>query len=246
MRKTTRLTVAALAATTVLAGCGSQVKGVAEPTGGAGGSGGAAGAEGDILVWKPGGPRPERPVIRLGDQTPPSDWKSVGAPFDNCTTLKWEDFPQQARPTKDKPPVLQVVRKGDPYKTACRFSNNESISFDAPTPPDPNNPAPPPPPRTTEQKPPGWSPIFELTVVWGTEFSVEGLGGTTVTLGGKPAAFKETESGGTAVKDPFCTVIVKLSNGSAGLQLRNGRFKTTMNTCETAKKLAETLASRVQ
>ena len=242
MRKTTTaLAIAALGAS-VLAGCGPQIKGVAEPAGGAG----AVPSIGDILIQAPGGPRPERPKIRLGDQVPPPDWKSVGAPFDTCTTLKWEDFPQQARPKQPKPPELQVVRKGDPYKTACRFHANESISFDVPTPPDPGNPAPPPPPRTTEQKPPGWSPMFEVTVVWGTDISPEGLGGTAVTLAGKPAAFKETETGGTAVKDPFCTVIVKLGNGSAGLQLRNGRFKTTMNTCETAKKLAETLASRVQ
>ncbi|MFB9909522.1 DUF3558 family protein [Allokutzneria oryzae] len=219
MRKTAM--VGTLLCAALLSGCTSTIVGSASAPGQAGPGGGAA-------AGPPAPPKPQRPVIQLGDQYPVKDWKAAGAPFDNCTTLKWEDFPEATRNPKGTPPKLEAVEPTLPYTTDCQFDNSGTITFN----PD-------------SDAPPQGKVLFVVDVVWGPEFGPQSLKNSVpVTIAGKAGGMRESTFG--AAKEPYCFVVVPLAKGGAGVEVRNGRFSDKATACDIAKGLTEKLLSRVQ
>ncbi|MCP3804235.1 DUF3558 domain-containing protein [Allokutzneria sp. A3M-2-11 16] len=212
----TRLVVAALCAL-VLSGCTSTVVGSPAPQGA---------AEGENAPAQPAPPKPPRAVIALGDQYPVKDWKEAGAPFDPCTTLKWEDFPAPMRGTNAA--KAQQVEPSSAFTLHCRFENSGKIAVD----PGGGNA---PQGRT----------IFLVDVLWGPQYGPQSVNnGVPVTISGKAGAQRESTFG--AAKEPYCIVVMPLSKGGAGIEVRNGRFSDKGGACDVAKGLMEKLLSRVQ
>ncbi|GAA4005548.1 hypothetical protein GCM10022247_28770 [Allokutzneria multivorans] len=216
----TRSAVAAAVCLALVSGCTTTVVGspAAQGTGGAGGGGTPDGPAGP--------PKPPRPVIQLGDQFPIKDWKEAGAPFDPCSTLKWEDFPDAMRGTSA--PKAQQVEPTFAYTLQCTFDNSGKISFN----PDGGNA-------------PQGKTLFMVDVLWGPELSPASVkNGTPVTIAGKAGSLRESTFG--AAKEPYCSVVMPLSKGGAGIEVRNGRFSDKGGACDVAKSLMEKLLSRVQ
>ncbi|CAL9677615.1 hypothetical protein SUDANB95_07941 (plasmid) [Actinosynnema sp. ALI-1.44] len=216
------LTFGALA----LVGCTSNatLKGPDKPLLSAGPSGSSAPSE---TVQAQG---QQDAAIKLGDLDTPVDAKSVGAPFDPCA-LGWSAFPAPVRPQEDKKPRLRAPGEKDSFATACRYDNGEKIEV------------------TVDQNGQGSSKVgknFITTVYWAQpgKMSLADAnreGAADVTFGGKPGlskAYTNSVSG-----EPACATLVTLANGTAGVNVTNGRF-TAVDTCEIAKSVTEAIAAK--
>lgn len=222
MKSPRQLTLLSLAAALLsLTACTQAIPGT--PT--------AAGAS-DAGITPPSGEKVKRPVIRLGTQNPPKDWQAVGAPFDTCTVLSWQDIPEPQRDPKNRPPRLMVLKTEDVIKTGCMFYNDEMVSITIPS----SGANPPGGNQVTK------SPYFRVSVVWGPDIDPAKFGGEKVTLGGKPAAIVPDTIG--SLKDPICLVAMKFAKGGGGVDVRNGRFPG-LDPCPIARALAEKLAAKV-
>lgn len=167
--------------------------------------------------------------------TTPSD-----ALFDPCAIVTWADFPTAVRPQSDPPPERMSPKPGARFTIACNFDNSV-IEGSVSRPGDPG-----PPTAHSEFVP------FLATIAWGPEMSPADLQSPetkAITIDGKPAALR---SGTTHPNDAdhlrrgqICTVIVKVSRGSAGVTLTNGRF-TSVDACDVVTAVATAVARRAR
>lgn len=165
-----------------------------------------------------------RKPVALGDLDPPPNAKMVGAPFDPCTTVTWNDFPAAVRiADPSKKPVLMEIKSDSPFQTGCKFENSGSIALNLKN-------------KTTTSN----GGRFFTQVVWG-KIDFDGFTGTAATLGGKSAKFAADKSPSNGA--PTCSLVLKLAKETGGVFVHNGYFPDT-DACEVAKVIATVVAQR--
>lgn len=152
-----------------------------------------------------------RTVITLGELDPPSDAKSVGAPFDPCTVIGWTDLPTAVRPAADTTPSPHRPESGEDFILGCRFDNSGPTVTD------------------DHAAPGGETAAFTVTVLWGTTppLSLNPSsypGATAVTVAGRAGVQRpSTDPHG----HPRCTGLMPVTTGVAGATVTNARFPRT-------------------
>ncbi|KOV81819.1 hypothetical protein [Nocardia sp. NRRL S-836] len=161
--------------------------------------------------------------ITLGDLDPRVDAKTVGAPYDPCA-LGWGAFPAKVRPETDKKPRLRAPSATDVFRTGCRYDNGEL-------------------PKNTD--PNGKIKNFFALVVWAKPGEMKTAqadqpNSQPHTFGGKAGLIISGTN--KTSKEPLCTGIIPLANGTAAIAITNGRFG--IDTCSVVKHVGEVIAGK--
>lgn len=169
----------------------------------------------------------DKKPIQLGDLDPLVNAKSVGAPVDPCA-LGWEAFPAEVRPTGPNKPKLKIPAEDDVFATACRYDNGD---------------------QTIVTNQAGGTPQqgrnFITLIAWARPGQMptavaDHKGSTAATFGTKQGLIKSGMNNSS--KEPSCTAIFPLANGSIGVSITNGRFPT--DTCAIATHVATHIAQQ--
>ncbi|GAA1255135.1 hypothetical protein GCM10009609_18020 [Pseudonocardia aurantiaca] len=67
-------------------------------------------------------------ALALGDLDPPPSPEQVGAPFDPCTIVGWDGYPQELRPTQPKIAAAMPVTPQSGYSVGCSFNTGPMFS----------------------------------------------------------------------------------------------------------------------
>jgi hypothetical protein len=200
-------------------------------TAGPAGSGVTGTAQADPGIEKRRAGRAEGSLV-LGDLNKPKTAQELGAPFDPCSTVTWNDFPAQVRPSDGKPhtPQLRQPGKEDPFDVRCLFDNSGEVSINA----------------DGGGNPQGGG-RFLVSVVWasGDKLNADpakAQGAEAKTWNGKPGLIKrfpdDPKSGKT------CLGMAKLSNGVGGASVTDSRFGG--DPCAVADALVNAIAARAK
>lgn len=150
-------------------------------------------------------PNGKSKVTRLGKLHPPAGQDAVGAPFDPCTVLTWDDFPQEVRPKAPKPrkPSLRAPEPDSTYAIACSWQANGPITIKS-------------------DGTSSGSGMFSTWIVWGRngEMNPNPPNSTPATFGpARGSLVPNTSSQGA----PMCTGFAALTNGVAGVSILNSK-----------------------
>lgn len=162
---------------------------------------------------KPDAPR----ATKLGNLDPPPTVDEVGAPYDPCRVVTWNDFPPDVRPRTIKPrrPRPAKPAPGSDSKIGCVFDGSSAGHADT-------EPA-----------------LFTAYVAWGAlELHPEGSKPQKID-GADGSVTTATTTKGT----PLCRGVVALADGVAGVSLINGRTDPAM-TCEIVTTLLTRIAQQ--
>jgi len=143
-------------------------------------------------------------AIRLGTLNPPPDPAAVGSPFDPCTVVSWDDFPDQVRPRAPKPrkPSPRAPGPDSAFDIACAWLANGSITMNA-------------------DGTSGGTGEFSTWVVWGKDMNAHPPNSTPAVFG---PAQGSLVSGQTPQGAPMCTGFAALASGGvAGVSTVNGK-----------------------
>lgn len=164
-------------------------------------------------------------VTRLGQLHPPPDQKAVGAPYDPCAVLTWDDFPQEVRPQAPKPrkPLPRAPEPDSVYAIACSWQANGPITI------------------KSDGSASG-SGMFSALVVWGKngQMNPNPANSTPATFGpARGSLVPNTSSQGA----PMCTGFAALTNGVAGVSVLNSKAPQ-VDTCTLVTDLLTRIATK--
>lgn len=163
-------------------------------------------------------------VTRLGLLHPPPDQEEVGAPYDPCTVLTWNDFPQQVRPRAPKPrkPSPRAPEPDSTYAIACSWQAQG--------------------PTVLSQDSSSGSGMFTAFVVWGRngEMNPNPPNSTPTTFGPAQGALVPNTSSQGA---PMCTGFAALTNGVAAMTILNSKAPQ-LDTCALVTDLLTRIATK--
>ncbi|WP_156755877.1 DUF3558 family protein [Actinokineospora pegani] len=164
--------------------------------------------------------------LRLGDLNGPKSASEVGAPFDPCTVVTWDDFPEPVRPTDGKPhPPVQSEASGS-IKVRCSWSNSGQIEIQ-------------PGARPTEK-----GGRFQANILWSDKLDADPArepGSVAKQWAGKPGLLHPRPEDPKFGKQ--CLGLVTLANGTGGVIVANARFPS-VDPCAVADGLMNAIASR--
>lgn len=150
-------------------------------------------------------PKGKPAAVRLGDLNPPPDASTVGAPFDPCTVLRWDDFPTEVRPQAPKPrqPSPRAPSADTVFDIACAWIANGRITMSA------------------DGSSSGASGMFSTWVVWGKDMNAHPPNSTPAQFG---PAQGSLVPGQTSEGAPMCTGFAALAAGGvASVSTVNGK-----------------------
>jgi hypothetical protein len=144
-------------------------------------------------------------TTRLGTLNPPPDAATVGAPFDPCTVLTWEDFPNEVRSRAPKPrePSPRTPGPDSAFDIACAWLANGLITISA------------------DGSSTGTSGSFSTWVVWGKDMNAHPPDSTPAQFGPAQGSLVLSQ---TSQGEPVCTGFAALdAGGVAGVSTVNGK-----------------------
>ncbi len=146
-------------------------------------------------------PKGKPEAVRLGDLNPPPDAATVGAPYDPCTVLGWDDFPTEVRPQAPRP-RQPSPRAPSTFDIACAWIASGRITLSA------------------DGSSSGASGTFNTWVVWGKDMNAHPPNSTPTQFGpAQGSLVPDHTSEGT----PMCTGFAALAAGGvAGVSTVNG------------------------
>ncbi|WP_394622466.1 hypothetical protein JNUCC0626_49910 (plasmid) [Lentzea sp. JNUCC 0626] len=195
------------------------------------GTGATGTAQADPGIEKRRAGRAEGSLV-LGDLNKPKTAQELGAPFDPCSTITWNDFPAEVRPDDGKPhtPQLRQPGKDDPFDIRCAFDNSGKVAIN--------------PDGSSTGTPGGY---FIVSVVWagGDKLNADPAkrqGAEAKTWNGKAGLIQRFPDDPKSGKS--CIAMAKLGNGVGGASVTNGRFGT--DPCVIADALVNAITARAK
>ncbi|PTM57533.1 hypothetical protein [Desmospora activa] len=152
------------------------------------------------------------------------------APFDPCTVVSWDDFPQAVKEEDRTDPKLQPPNPGDPFDVRCKFSTLVGIDMNPDGSGNPEN-------NTT----------FFTIVVWGKKDKISANTadhpGSTSKVFGSLQGLEKRSKNDRGI--PMCTSIMSLPDGSAaGVVTTNNQYPS-VDGCEVNQNLLEVIAEKM-
>lgn len=165
----------------------------------------------------------DKTIIQLGDLDKLVNAQTVGAPVDPCA-LGWAAFPAEVRPQPENKPKIKIPADDDAFATGCRYDNGDKTTV------------------STQGAAPQQGRNFITLIVWAKPGQMstavaDHKGSQPATFGTKQGLIKAGTNGGS--KEPSCTALFPLANGSIGVSITNGRFG---DTCAIATHVANHIA----
>lgn len=163
-------------------------------------------------------------ATRLGKLNPPPDAAAIGAPYDPCTVVSWDDFPDQVRPRAPKPrkPSPRAPTADSAFDIACAWLANGPITISA----DGSS---------------AGSGMFSTWVVWGKDMNVHPPNSASAQFG---PAQGSLVSGQTSQGAPMCTGFAVLASGGvAGVSTVNSKAPQ-VDTCGLVADLLTKIVAR--
>ncbi|RLK58360.1 hypothetical protein [Actinokineospora cianjurensis] len=175
------------------------------------------------------GDRTEGSIV-LGDLDRPKTAQELGAPFDPCKDLSWNDFPAQVRPDPAGPPNtprLGEVAQDDAFDIRCVWSNHATahIGTDGTS-------------RTGRR--------FVVSIVWaaGDKLDADPTGKPDVeakTWNGKAGLLRRVPANEDGKN---CLGMARLGNGVGGAAVTDGRFG--IDPCVVVEALMNAITARAR
>jgi hypothetical protein len=170
-------------------------------------------------------PNGKSKATRLGQLHPPPGQDAVGAPYDPCTVLTWDDFPQEVRPQAPKPrkPSPRAPEPDSTYAIACSWQANGPITIKS-------------------DGTSSGSGMFSTWVVWGKngQMNPNPSNSTPATFGPAQGSLAPNTSSQGA---PMCTGFAALTNGVAGVSILNSKAPQ-LDTCAIVTDLLTRIATK--
>jgi hypothetical protein len=164
-------------------------------------------------------------ATRLGKLHPPPDQGAVGAPYDPCTVLAWDDFPEEVRPRAPKPrkPSPRAPEPDSPYAIACSWQAHGPVTIKS-------------------DGTSSGSGMFSTFVVWGKngQMNPNPPNSTPATFGPAQGSLVPNTSSQGA---PMCTGFAALTNGVAGVSILNSKAPQ-LDTCAIVTDLLTRIATK--